>query len=476
MVALKTQIFRAGLSALWFSGAARACERWTAGKGAILMLHRVQPRDAREFAPNARLSISPEYLRALLAAFRAADIDVIGMDEALARLRNPGRTRRFVCFTFDDGYRDNLEHALPVFRRFRAPFTVYATTSFVERTLAPWWVALEHVIANEAEVRWSAGPAQKSRTARGMWSGFARQTEPCGALEARPGAALEARSGAALAAQPGAALEAQSGAALEAQSGAALEAQARLVLAARSGAACGAWSCGSPKTDSRLARRTCSLCVSDGEGAPLDAEACAVRPHGAGERVLRFATKTSAAKQRAFAELSALFMQMPGAELRTQLERFMTEHGFSMRALAEREMCGWSELRDLQEAGVEIGCHAVSHGCLSHESAATVWYELSAARSLLEAKLGQPVRHLGYPYGKPEHVGPRDIAIARELGFASAVTTRAGCVFAAHAEHRHGLPRIEVTPGFEASPHYLQTIVTGLPLLARNRGRAVVLD
>jgi peptidoglycan/xylan/chitin deacetylase (PgdA/CDA1 family) len=334
MIALKSQLFRAGLSALWYSGAARVCERWTAGKGAILMLHRVQPMAAAGFSPNARLSISPEYLRALLLGFRAADIDVISMDEALARVHDTKHTRRFVCFTFDDGYRDNLEHALPVFRRFRAPFTVYATTSFLDRTLAPWWIALEQVIA----------------------------------------------------------------------------------------------------------RQPVSL----------------------------------ATKERMFAERAGWFMRMTAAELPPQLERFLAEHGQSMRALAEREMCSWSELRSLQDAGVEIGCHGVSHARLSCESPEGVQRELSAARRLLEAQLGQPVRHLAYPYGKPEHVGPRDFAIACELGFASAVTTRAGCVFAGHTAHRHSLPRIEVTSSFDASSHYLQTILTGLPLVARNRGRLVV--
>src|ERR1700759_469466 len=142
-IEMKSQLFRAGLSALWYSGIASQLARWTAGKGAILMLHRVQPGPAPAFAPNARLSITPEYLASLLASLRDADIDILSLDDALARIARPERTRRFVCFTFDDGYRDNLEHALPVFQCFGARFTLYATTSFADRTLAPWWYALE---------------------------------------------------------------------------------------------------------------------------------------------------------------------------------------------------------------------------------------------------------------------------------------------------------------------------------------------
>jgi hypothetical protein len=102
--------------------------------------------------------------------------------------------------------------------------------------------------------------------------------------------------------------------------------------------------------------------------------------------------------------------------------------------------------------------------------------ELAGARSKLEAELGQPVRHLAYPYGKPEHVGPREFASARQLGFASAVTTRSGMLFVEHAAHRYALPRVEVSPAFAASPHYLHAILSGLPTLARNRGRLVITD
>ena len=33
--------------------------------------------------------------------------------------------RKFVCFTFDDGYRDNLEHAYPILKRHGVPFALY---------------------------------------------------------------------------------------------------------------------------------------------------------------------------------------------------------------------------------------------------------------------------------------------------------------------------------------------------------------
>jgi peptidoglycan/xylan/chitin deacetylase (PgdA/CDA1 family) len=64
-------------------------------------------------------------------------IDFVDLDEAVWRLR--GRSPRpFACFTLDDGYADNLPHALPIMERFGAPFTGYVTTGMVTRKIDTW--------------------------------------------------------------------------------------------------------------------------------------------------------------------------------------------------------------------------------------------------------------------------------------------------------------------------------------------------
>ena len=67
------------------------------------------------------------------------------MDEVHQRLIDRNFSRRFACFTFDDGYRDNRDFALPVMREFDAPLTVYVASDFAEGTGRLWWVALERV-------------------------------------------------------------------------------------------------------------------------------------------------------------------------------------------------------------------------------------------------------------------------------------------------------------------------------------------
>lgn len=152
MKPFRQQMIRAGLGALYFSGAHHALQPIFGGVGAIFMLHHVRPRRSDPFRPNHHLEVTPEFLRETLAHVRARDIDIITLDEMHQRLSERNFARRFACFTCDDGYRDNRDFALPVMREFDAPFTVYVTSDFAEGSGRLWWVALEMVLAKADRV------------------------------------------------------------------------------------------------------------------------------------------------------------------------------------------------------------------------------------------------------------------------------------------------------------------------------------
>jgi peptidoglycan/xylan/chitin deacetylase (PgdA/CDA1 family) len=126
--------------------AARLCSPVFGGLGAILALHRAVPAEAKsKLSSNRDLEITPEYLDALLAESRRQGLRPVSIDDASSMLRS-GRRERFVCFTFDDGYLDNLELALPVFQKHNAPFAVFVTTALVGESPVPWWYALEDLL------------------------------------------------------------------------------------------------------------------------------------------------------------------------------------------------------------------------------------------------------------------------------------------------------------------------------------------
>ena len=86
MKLLRNTVIRAGLEALYFSGAHFLLRPIFAGVGAIFMLHHVRPRREGEFQPNYHLEVEPDFLRAMLAHLRALDVDIVTMDEVHQRL------------------------------------------------------------------------------------------------------------------------------------------------------------------------------------------------------------------------------------------------------------------------------------------------------------------------------------------------------------------------------------------------------
>jgi peptidoglycan/xylan/chitin deacetylase (PgdA/CDA1 family) len=157
MMRFRKTFIRAGLDALYFSGAHLWLRPIFSGLGAIFTLHHVRPRRDAGFQPNGHLEVTPEFLREMLAHLRANDIEIIAIDELHRRLIERDFTRRFACFTFDDGYRDNRDFALPVMREFAAPFTIFVTTDFAEGLGRLWWIALEQVIAKTPQIEVEIG-------------------------------------------------------------------------------------------------------------------------------------------------------------------------------------------------------------------------------------------------------------------------------------------------------------------------------
>ena len=121
------------------------------GVGSILTFHRVlEHYDAVPFLQKDG-AVTVDFLDQVVRYVRSKGYDIVTLDEAWRRVRE-GRSRRFVSFTFDDGYADAYTQVLPVFQRQQAPFTVYVTTGILERSAEFWWQGLERLILCNDEV------------------------------------------------------------------------------------------------------------------------------------------------------------------------------------------------------------------------------------------------------------------------------------------------------------------------------------
>jgi peptidoglycan/xylan/chitin deacetylase (PgdA/CDA1 family) len=343
-MAIRDRIIGAGFAALGATGLHRLAVARTRGLGAILMFHQVRPwrPKAPGFAPNRLLEITPEFLERVILLARRFGFEIVSMDEAVRRLAE-GNCKPFVALTFDDGYRDTVEYALPVLDRHSAPFAVFVATGFAGRSAGMWWLELEEAVRRADRVE-----GRRARTPREKMAAF---TALYRELRAGPESRLLEEVGA---------------------------------LAAR-------W---------------------DVDGG----------------------------------------------------------------AIVEALCLDWKAIQNLSRHPLAtIGAHSISHKMLAKWAAGLAREEMLGSKTEIETRIGLPVRHFAYPVGDPSSAGTREFAIAREIGFVSAVTTRPGMLFADHRDHALALPRLSINGNWQ-DERYVEILLSGAPFALWNKGRRVNAD
>ena len=143
---IKTYATKMALGLIGRSRIAWAAKPFLGGSGGVLMFHHCGQRAPGYFGGNDHLTISPQFLERLLEEFRTECIDIVSLDEAIARVGDNHNHRPCVALTFDDGYRDNIETAYPILQKFRVPFTVFVCSGFVDRQAPIWWLSVERIV------------------------------------------------------------------------------------------------------------------------------------------------------------------------------------------------------------------------------------------------------------------------------------------------------------------------------------------
>jgi peptidoglycan/xylan/chitin deacetylase (PgdA/CDA1 family) len=102
----------------------------------VLIYHRVieLPADPQ------MLAVHPARFGAHLQALKQ-HFDILRFDEDWS-----GRHRPAVVITFDDGYADNLEHALPLLQTQQVPATFFIATGYIGAGREFWWDEIEQLL------------------------------------------------------------------------------------------------------------------------------------------------------------------------------------------------------------------------------------------------------------------------------------------------------------------------------------------
>ncbi len=127
------------------------------------------------------------------------------------------------------------------------------------------------------------------------------------------------------------------------------------------------------------------------------------------------------------------------------------QYGLDLAAHCRQLIMDWGKLREFaNEQLCTIGAHTVHHYELAKLSAVEARNEVEQSIRIIEAQFGKVPRHLSFPIGAPVSAGPREFAIARDLGLRSAVTTVPGALYHRHAQSLWSLPRISLNGLFQA--------------------------
>jgi peptidoglycan/xylan/chitin deacetylase (PgdA/CDA1 family) len=146
----------------------------------ILTYHRVlPPAHADREVEQPGMYVAPETLAMNLEVIKR-HFDLMHLSEWLGR-RASGQAlpRRACCITFDDGWRDNYQHAFPVLRAARAPATIFLVAGFIGTRYEFWPNRLARLLQSAGT---SAAGAGSTRLAQLLSGISAKPGEPDGAL------------------------------------------------------------------------------------------------------------------------------------------------------------------------------------------------------------------------------------------------------------------------------------------------------
>ncbi len=118
------------------------------GVGHIFKFHRVIPAGKKRVRLNLDLEVTPAELENCIKYFIENGYHIISLDELYYFLKKkPAKPpKKFVLFTFDDGYVDNYQYAFPIFKKYEIPFSINISPGLIDRRATVWWYLLENLL------------------------------------------------------------------------------------------------------------------------------------------------------------------------------------------------------------------------------------------------------------------------------------------------------------------------------------------
>jgi peptidoglycan/xylan/chitin deacetylase (PgdA/CDA1 family) len=136
------------------SGALRLAAGFRGPSATIVMYHSVLPDPSLQVDSLGGIAHSELVFRAQMELL-ARDFRPISLDEAVKHiLGGDDLPKRSIVVTFDDGYADNHEVAMPILNQVGVPATFYVTVDCIENRRLPWPSRLRFALYTTKLSRW----------------------------------------------------------------------------------------------------------------------------------------------------------------------------------------------------------------------------------------------------------------------------------------------------------------------------------
>lgn len=187
----------------------------------------------------------------------------------------------------------------------------------------------------------------------------------------------------------------------------------------------------------------------------------------------KLACRSRTDKYRAFSRIYWHLRSLEEDAARAYVRAACAEVYVDPSKLCRNLIMTWDELRDLAaDPLASFGAHTSGHYALAKLPLERARYEMVQSRQRIEQELDRPCRHFCYPYGDESSAGEREFALARDLGFATAVTMRKSLIDGEHRDRLTALPRCSLNGDYQ-DQRYVRALLTGVPFLLWHLGQTM---
>ncbi len=160
--------------------------------------------------------------------------------------------------------------------------------------------------------------------------------------------------------------------------------------------------------------------------------------------LLRTSAKKDARPDQFSDEIERLKLCTSGERARffSEIDSANDGQRFDMARNTVDQTLSWTEILEMNQAGIQFGSHTNTHQILTTISPDVARLELQESKTALESVLGKPCEHFAYPNGNWSTVTRR---VVQEAGFARALSTEHGPWIA--ESDPLAIPRMNVSEG-----------------------------